>query len=244
MDLHFLLRNGISGGVLAAMFALGWGLGDAASLEAFLREKNLAAFTAMIGAATPVIGICLHGAYLTFTYLLGRQFTDAARSEVARHLRTVIVEHVKAPDRVFGTGIGTFASDPFFVLLYHTHAPLHLIEWARRRRSYHYLGITASTGAVIGFVLGALASGQDLAFLLSRPAGYVTALILVAVVIACWLSWRMLQDVNQMEALWALVHLNPALGRAIKLSIYKDAVDHEARPTTGPAAGRSGEAGP
>ena len=159
MDFHFLLRNGISGGILLLLFIVGLQIADGCELlRLYQFWEPLQGSSAILIAATPILGILLQGIYLLFLYRIGHMFSDDARFLVAERFRSIEEEHSAWPER-FKRPLHFYYDDSIFVAFYHSHAPSHLIEWARRRRSYHYLGWTASIGALVGLTLGFTWSG-------------------------------------------------------------------------------------
>src|SRR5690348_1235830 len=92
----------------------------------------------------PIIGITIQGTYyVAFTLGFGRAwFSDPARKLVADAVGRAIADcndktSITEKDWKF---IRNAPADAFFVWLYHGRATPHMIEWARRRRSYSYLG--------------------------------------------------------------------------------------------------------
>jgi hypothetical protein len=229
MDFHFLLRNGISGGMFVLFGCLGIWMGDPTLACSYIeRLKGYQSLIVALLALTPVIGICLQGLYLISLYQLGAMFSDDARCLVAARVRKVIKDADAWPSQ-YDKPLDNYYDDPIFVAFYHSHAPSHLIEWARRRRSYHYLGWTLSIAAIAG-VLG----GVFWDFLLSKEsAGALghnlisAANLLWLIVLTCgvwasiYLSVRMLRDVDQMEAIWALAYLDPLVGGPLRMSSDK-----------------------
>jgi MFS family permease len=133
--------------------------------------------------------------------------------------------------------------DPIFVALYHTKAPVHLIEWARRRRTYSYLGITgviaAGLGALSGLLLVAYLDGSAIWKSASDSqaavrVGDIVSFFLIAVTALLLLiniydlSRRMKQDADQMELVWALMETDQHARKAL----FKDADSNSAIPPT------------
>lgn len=221
MDFHFLIRNGIAGGIFLALLVVGiWveSSDDAAALISGLKDEQ-SLVVATIAAATPVIGICLQSLLLLYRYSRRQVFTDTARRLVADRLRDAI-----RSDEVWSREYSHLLNDDslddrLFVSLYHRKAPQHLIEWARRRRSYDYLGWTCFLGAVLGLLAG-YAGG-----LLWRYSAWHSPVLRIVVVLAavsCW-SWaalhlavRMKRDADEMELAWAIYELTPELQKRIE----------------------------
>lgn len=222
MDLHFLLRNGISGGVFVFLFLAGISIADRSLFLGYMaRLQDYQSLSAALLASTPVIGICLQGIYLFGLYWTGWMFADDARTWTARQIRTVVAGQGAWPP-LYRRELASYYDDPIFVAFYHTHAPVHLIEWARRRRSYHYLGWTLSLGAVLGLAAGLFWSGKawpELAARLSEPPiPWLLLGLALAVLAALYLATRMLRDVDQMEAIWAMAYLDAKVGKLIGLA--------------------------
>ncbi|HEX8072498.1 MAG TPA: hypothetical protein VF546_21300 [Pyrinomonadaceae bacterium] len=101
--------------------------------------------------------------------------------------------------------------DSLFVLLYHCTAPPHLIEWARRRRDYHYLGLNWTIASLLGMFVGlncAWLWAGELRYAGHWKAFGVALLLtfwLVWMAGAFWLSLQMKQDVDSMELVWACI---------------------------------------
>jgi hypothetical protein len=221
MDLHFLLRNGLSGGVFVFLFLAGIFIADEPMFLGYMGKlQQYQSLSAAVLASTPVIGICLQGLYLIGLYWTGSMFADDARFWVAQQIRAFVASQAAWP-AAYQRELASYYDDPIFVAFYHTHAPAHLVEWARRRRSYHYLGWTLSLGAVCGLASGLLWSGKswsELALKLTAPsvACFLGGLAL-AVAAALYLATRMLRDVDQMEAIWAMAYLDSKVGKPIGL---------------------------
>jgi hypothetical protein len=222
MDLHFLLRNGLSGGVFVFLFLAGIFIADEPMFLGYMAKlQQYQSLSTAVLASTPVIGICLQGLYLIGLYWTGSMFADDARFWVAQRIRAFVVLQGTWP-AAYQRELASYYDDPIFVAFYHTHAPAHLVEWARRRRSYHYLGWTLSLGAACGLAAGLLWSGRSWSELVPKltvPAVvWFLGGLALAVVAALHLAARMLRDVDQMEAIWAMAYLDPKVGKAIGLT--------------------------
>jgi len=231
MDFHFLLRTGFSGGVLLATSCLGLWIGGSAYLDDILSKAGeMSGFATLVSAAflalSPIIGMCLQGSYLLWLATRDVMFRDQTRRYVADAVRASIANSRWPYAPLVAKDVH---EDAFFVALYHTHAPSHLIEWARRRRSYHYLGITFALAAVAGLTLGLLlglgssrlAFSQAASRLLHLPSIASISVVLAAAAGAIALSKRMLRDVDQMEAIWAVLHVDPRVGTDMKVPVHK-----------------------
>ena len=252
MDFHFLIRNGISGGIFLALVLAGiWVVSpnDAAALLAKLKDAQ-SLVVAAVAAATPVIGICLQCLVLFYRYSRQGMFTDDARRLVAERFR----EAVNSDEnwrRSFGAMLDADSKvhDRVFVSIYHRTAPLHLIEWARRRRSYNYLGETCALAALIGFLVGLLTPAITQAEIWKITAvRFVVVADVCAIWIAAafWLAHKMKQDADRMELAWAIYEMATDLGQRMRIdrveAPLKSARTSEPDPPA-PAAGRSGARG-
>jgi hypothetical protein len=148
----------------------------------------------------------LQGIYLLVLHQVGWMFEDDARRLVADKICEVIAKGAAWPEQC-RSRISDYEQDPIFVAFYYSHAPAHLVEWARRRRSYHYLGWTVSIGAVLGVGLGFCWVGwvNEVSWknLNDLSIGFILGGTLVAIASALILATRMQRDVDQMEALIA-----------------------------------------
>lgn len=105
--------------------------------------------------------------------------------------------------------------DSLFVWLYYFYVPEHLIEWARRRRDYHYLGVNWALAATLGLPLGMLAawyasvySQSTLSYVGAWKTFNVVLLFLFWLAWICgsfWLGLTMKHDVDSMELAWACI---------------------------------------
>ena len=222
MDLHFLLRNGISGGVFVFLFLTGIWIADRTLFLAYMATlQNYQSLSAALLASTPVIGVCLQGLYLIALYGVGWLFADDAREWVSGEVRRFVAQQGSWPP-AYRRPLDAYYDDPIFVAFYHTHAPVHLVEWARRRRSYHYLGWTLSLGAVLGLGAGLVWSGRPgpelAAALLEPPVPLFLAGLALVIAAALFLATRMLRDVDQMEAIWAMAYLDRKVGKPLGMT--------------------------
>ncbi|MBP0446383.1 hypothetical protein J8J14_16535 [Roseomonas sp. SSH11] len=225
MDFHFLIRNGIAGGIfLALAFAGMWATSpdDAARVFGALTDVQ-SLVVALVAAATPVIGICLQSLVLIFRYTRRDMFTDDARRLVARRFREAI--HSDANWRsTFGDLLDSGVDDRVFVSIYHRTAPQHLIEWARRRRSYNYLGETCACAVVIGFTIGLFIPDLINAGIWGSERARILFVIIPGVIwtiASLWLARKMRQDADRMELAWAIHELVPDLGRKMKVGGFE-----------------------
>jgi hypothetical protein len=182
-----------------------------------------------------IIGISLQGAQMLSRYRRGEFFTDFARTEIADRIRCIIQNN---PDICFKDNYDSSNKhslhqermedavkkypDSVYVWVYHSSADPQLIEWARRRRSYHYLGYHFFTA----FLLGS-AFGYVIALLLNFPlhirnttsGDWLVLQITIQVTLlglsgywaysAFRLSGPMKQEADSMELAWSLGTLYP-----------------------------------
>jgi hypothetical protein len=108
--------------------------------------------------------------------------------------------------------------DSLFVWLYYFDAPVHMIEWARRRRDYYYLGVSWSLAALIGLIFGMIIGGvvagysEEITLEWARGGKWLGIIALfifwsIWVVCAFWLGIQMKHDVDSMELIWACARL-------------------------------------
>lgn len=235
-DVHFVLRHALSGAILVLFVMFGWWVVDPVGLVALRGAlvEDLSATVTVALALFPVIGVTLQGVRL-FILSHGDHglFRDRARSVVAEAMRRAFadIEPGELPlDAHEQALLDSAPDDSFFVWLYHREAPNDLIEWARRRRSYYYLGINWGMGGLAGFVLGTLAPD----FLrLPHPAQAIV--MAVAAVVwgagALWAGRRMRTDVDSMEYLWSAARVRPQLRARLNRTLGALA--------TGPAASQA-----
>jgi hypothetical protein len=230
MDFHFLVRNGIAGGIFLIAFIVGmWVVSPAETLAVLKNAQSLQSLAvAGVAAGTPIIGICLQSLVLLYRYGSGGVFTDSARGLVARRYRGAILSN---PDwhKAFYHLLDHRIDDRLFVSIYHRKAHQHLIEWARRRRSYSYLGETSATGAIFGTTFGILFSAvehEDFWNLWPIRALTVAFCITLWTFIALRLAARMKQDADQMELAWVIYELAPDFEKAMAAPESDNALEH------------------
>ena len=226
-DFHFVVRHGLTGIVLLVFVGAGvFVVNDRLALDLVARHssylKDLSSVLPLLVSA-PIVGITIQGVYIYLVDRFGAGiFKDEARRLMLRrlnnalrrpeafgmsphhavHFRDHVLPHCEAcPDAVF-------------VWLYHTSAPPHLIEWARRRRSYHYLGYNWAISGALGLLCGVLIglqfgfAGWD-RFILLRLLALATSVVWIGG--ACYLGRLMRRDVDSMELIWAFAHVYPDL---------------------------------
>lgn len=90
----------------------------------------------------------------------------------------------------------------------------HLIEWARRRRSYHYLGVNWAVAAILGLLIGLLFPWLNS---LQRDYKLIILVLFVAfwVTATLWLAMKMRHDINTMEMAWVCARLDPSFKDSI-----------------------------
>jgi hypothetical protein len=160
MDFHFLIRNGIVGFIFLTTFFGTVALFDSQLAQQLTQSGKDMAALITFGLA-PLLGMLIQSLYLIVSELVGRAvpyiglFNDAARWTVTHRVKGHLAP-VQAWDTERQRAMDRFQArvhpDQIFVAVYHTKAPVQLIEWARRRRTYYYLGATG----MMAFALGAL----------------------------------------------------------------------------------------
>jgi hypothetical protein len=117
----------------------------------------------LVLAIATLIGITLQGIQISWMYRRRQLFTDPARQNISERVQQVIdgnVENLIGDDlkhaREYLNTIARSDPDALYVWVYHyTKDNELLIEWARRRRSYHYLGRHLSVAFMLGTLIGA-----------------------------------------------------------------------------------------
>jgi len=236
-DFHFIVRHALTGVILLVFVLIGVYITDETLWELSLDRlsqnlKDVSSLVPLVVTA-PVIGIAIQGVYVAYLHVRRAAFTDPARRQVADRIKTMPTELKKfgMTDQVASMYDESFASapiDPLFVWLYHTEAEAHLIEWARRRRSYHYLGVSWAIAAILGLVIGALMSlifhlnsHQTLnryyviAFLIIFSAAWTSGTL--------WMAKVMKRDVDVMELTWSCASLYPKFKELISKQDDKSA---------------------
>ncbi|TFI57794.1 hypothetical protein E2493_13285 [Sphingomonas parva] len=170
---------------------------------------------------SPIIGVVVQGlvltsrrtAYETASREKGAHFDDYARLIVGDHIRKTMKD--KQRTLQFHSGTKEFSSvfepvrddDSLFVWAYYSNAPPHLIEWARRRRSYGYIGVNWLAASVLG-----LATGMLLFPILTASAAIQILLFTLAVAllfaIALKMAKEMKRDACRMELMWAYAFIH------------------------------------
>jgi hypothetical protein len=219
-DFHFFLRYGLTGVVLVTFFLIGLALYGlpatdpiaALHLQAFVTVFNVAGIANILAIGLfPTIGIAVQGCYIIWVALRKRLFTDEARRLVKARLKRAL-QHDLAEHSAEGKVLLSVTPDSAFVWAYYTDAPAHLIDWARRRRSYHYLGIEFAIAALCG-ELGGVAYPLGLGLPPHPPSAAITIAILAAtalwVLAAHYLALLMKCNVDEMELVWAHARLTP-----------------------------------
>jgi hypothetical protein len=222
-DVHFLLRHAIVGGVFLLFLWIGWWAGSPEEASAFLAlHLDEATGPALLAsAAAPVIGITIQGIHILALSAIGLRFKDRGRQLVASAIREAIdrcSEGQSAIEQSLRVKIKRAPDDSLFVWLYHRSAPAELIEWARRRRSYYYLGVNLALGAAGGLVFGWVAT----------RTGGAAASVKMVVVGAGALLWAtgafiagqiMRRDVDRMELLWAAARVHPTFKSCLEAAL-------------------------
>lgn len=218
-DTHFLLRHAMVGVVVLLAAWLGWWFVDPLPAIHFIVRQKPEVASAVFSAVftAPVIGITVQGLHIFGLWLFDKLFKDYARRLVADSMRGLFdcVEADPVLKSQHWEALRAAPADSLFVWLYHRSAPNDLIEWARRRRSYYYLGINLVIAAVLGLLSGALLPA------LGEAEPWVQrASVLILFVLwswgAIWAARRMLRDVDQMELLWAAARVSPPLRECLE----------------------------
>jgi hypothetical protein len=167
--------------------------------------------------AFPMIGITIQGLHIAIMSLTRRLFEDPARKAVGAQVKAVFAQVAAStaqvpageepPADVDWAFLQRASNDACFVWLYHSCAGPDMIEWARRRRSYYYLGINWVAAAVLGLLAGFY--GDDLTSVGAQPILVLAALVWAAGAIV--LALRMRRDADSMEAIWAAAIAHPEL---------------------------------
>ena len=250
-DTHFLLRHAIVGAIFLLFAWVGWWFFDAQNAWQFLRAQidsgASAALTA--GVASPIIGITIQGVHVLSVYRRrGEYFDDDGRKIVADRMKEIFTECEKdSPiEEDVWTRLREAPADSLFVWLYHRSAPNDLIEWARRRRSYAYLGHNLAIAAAAGAFAGAWAPAIG-------AAGPVVQGALLLVVAVGWCAGAYLaatlmrRDVDRMELLWAAARRDRNLCRALEEAfgtvVYETFVGSDCAPRS-PNPNQNGPARP
>lgn len=185
-----------------------------------------AAGLAIIGF--PMIGITIQGAYFCLhTMALGHWFEDPARKYVAKKVRVAIEMCRKAKAQ---TDVGVdwkllrkAPDDAFFVWLYHDRATPHMIEWARRRRSYYYLGWNWVIAALAG-LFAALLIGKTNWTPETQVLGFLGFGMIWAGG-AIWAAEQMRRDADTMEAIWAASQVDPGFRDCLSTLLPPETVE-------------------
>ena len=220
-DTHFLLRHAIVGAIFLLFGWVGWWVFDPADAWVFLQGQIEGGASAALSAAisSPVIGITIQGVRILWIHSWrGAVFSDDGRKVVAEKMREIFRQCRRddspLPARVWEK-LAAAPDDSLFVWLYHRSAPVDLIEWARRRRSYHYLGVNLVYASVGGLIAGSLAPLFE-----GVPSHGEAALVLLVAFAWCvgaWAAARMMRhDVDRMELLWAAARVDPELKRCLQ----------------------------
>jgi hypothetical protein len=169
-----------------------------------------------------VIGIVIQSAYILAVMLRGTLFTDKARSVIKDYVIAALDDIYRngAQRPLYADQLGRSGADSSFVWLYYVNAPAHLIDWARRRRSYHYLGVNWGIAAIVGMVLGLGYPAVIGATGYAHPRSPLTVFGVLAAtafwVAAAWyFAYQMKRDVDDMELFWSHWRITPALRAAI-----------------------------
>jgi hypothetical protein len=206
----------------------------------------------LVLAFSPIIGISLQGAQIFRKYIRKELFTDDARTRISEmiidrltsELSSANIKNMYSRNRSsneiekYGIRLSEIKNenpDALYVWVYHTDANDRLIEWARRRRSYHYLGLHFFTaffagnflGILIGFVINynnILVNGIPNS-INSIPKAYLNFQIFIQILLnlfflawgaaAYYLSKPMKTDADNMELAWSFGFIYPDIKKKI-----------------------------
>lgn len=208
-DVHFILRHALTGAIFLIFLAVGAYALDPLPTLAFIEQSlSLSGVPVALTVAVPILGITIQGAHILMLDRFGLLFTDPARMFIAGRLKKLAENYqqrTKDGAEVWAC-IAAAPADAIFVWLYHSFANHDLIEWARTRRSYYYLGINWVAAGLIGFVGGMAAVwvGRETDW---RP--FAALLCLLWAYGAAKAARLMKRDADSMEALWAAVRADP-----------------------------------
>lgn len=232
-DFHFIVRHALTGIVLLGFLFIGLYIFHEplafACYQIFLGNfKDFSSALPLLISA-PVVGIVVQAVYIAYLHLKKSAFTDEARSRIA----DMIMEKLSANRKEIGESLADgyieafrkMPSDAPFVWLYHGDVDSHLIDWARRRRSYHYLGCNWAIAAALGLFIGyavtffiddSVVGGSTfttinrnilLVFLWAFNAAWLAG--------ALWLAHIMKKDVDSMELAWSLGFISPKFKKLV-----------------------------
>lgn len=229
-DFHFIVRHALTGAVFVVFLLLALSVWNP-TIVSEVKETtlDLAAKVAIAIATVPIIGVIIQGMHVSLLAFTGRLFNDEARKAVAERAKSQ-VNQIKLPgvpsgltDKCFML-LRTAPNDSYFVCLYHTEADSNLIDWARRRRSYYYLGINWALAAWVGLATAAalIGSGMISSTEASRSALALPCRIVFGIVVlAAWtigtirLALLMKEHVDRMELIWVATRLDPGFSRLL-----------------------------
>jgi hypothetical protein len=223
-DVHFILRHAMTGAVFVIFTAIGFSIFHIDVGHIWPNNLNgdwAGALAALTLIAFPMIGITIQGAHYCLDAIVlprlfkrgktAQWFKDPARKYIATTVRKAVLEcHSKQASGhipIEWQDLHDAPPDAFFVWLYYNRATPHMIEWARRRRSYYYLGTNWAVAALAGFATAALVMLLD-----ERPhqARFVLlGLGLVWAFGAMAAAALMKRDADTMEAIWAAAQVDP-----------------------------------
>lgn len=219
-DTHFLLRHAIVGAIFLLFGWIGWWVFDPLDAWNFLMAQVAKGTSAALTAAvsSPIFGITIQGVHILWVHRKrGAFFDDEGRKLFAAKMKVVFRAcraKTKLPDAVWQR-LTDAPADSLFVWLYHRSAPVDLIEWARRRRSYYYLGINLYVAALSGFATGAAATVVEYI-----PRSAQAVLVFIAASAWCYgaraAARMMRRDVDRMELLWVAARVDRRLKAALE----------------------------
>jgi hypothetical protein len=255
-DFHFVVRNGLTGAVLAAFALIGLWMrgGDGLNLIPWSAMTSGTSgilgvvISAAIVAVLPVVGIVIQAMYISGFLLTTKlapklaaklaagspDFSDEARQVVWSRFERVAKKLFPGgvEERDGGSpGLFTIRADPAFVWLYYNDVQAHVVDWARRRRSYHYLGVTWAIACLLGLAIGLFAPDVA-AWPHAVHVAIASVLSAIWVVSAWFLAAVMWRDADEMELAWAYGRLYPELKQRVAAEPGLRQPKEERPPTT------------
>jgi hypothetical protein len=255
-DLHFVIRHGLTGFIFLLFIVFGmwnvelWVKGGCDLHAYVVGDSAVGAHCMAVKAATAlkdapllifvlatIVGISLQGAHIYREYSSGRLFADRARRLIAeRTLSVMRHEEIEGLESCRRSSflprveeISEGDPDAIYVWLYHdTKDNELLIEWARRRRSYHYLGIHCYVSFVAGTLIGAVVAfvasyplrvnvlSPDYLFLQLALQAALLVLAAVWAIRALQLSRRMRDEADSMEFMWSVGCIYPEFKKKVR----------------------------
>lgn len=219
-DDHFVAQNAFTGVVFFVFVLTGiwfvYPYADGVLLGLIFSDNYGPAITALITA--PILGVLLQGFWAFAQYRIkGHPYRDLARQEIAKRIKRAVRQSSVIPDEI-KSRLRKAPDDSLFVWYYYSGASDKLVEWARRRRDFQYIGDNWTAGAVCGVVAGLIIGG------VWRFNLYDSRLLTGAILVFALLTWvtglqylraKMAKDVDSMELLWLCAELDQAFKQEI-----------------------------